>query len=63
MVYKDLNRDTAWFAITDAEWPSLDVAFRAWLSPDNFDARGLQIERLSDLTAVVRVTKDSILTI
>lgn len=58
LIYKGRNRDTAWFAVTDAEWQALDVAFQAWLSPSNFDAQGRQNERLSDLTTLVRVTSD-----
>ena len=42
MVVKGKNRDTAWFAITDAEWPGLRAAFEAWLEPENFDAEGQQ---------------------
>lgn len=49
-VIKGRNRDTAWFAAIDAEWPALREAFEAWLRPENFDAGGRQIERLSDLT-------------
>ena len=30
------NRDTAWFSIIDGEWPLLNAAFEAWLSPENF---------------------------
>ena len=30
-VYKGRNRDTAWYSITDREWPALEVAFKAWL--------------------------------
>ena len=57
-VIKGRNRDTAWFAAIDAEWPALREAFQAWLSPSNFDAEGRQVERLSDLTALVRVAQD-----
>lgn len=57
-VVKGRNRDTAWFAVIDAEWPGLQEAFRAWLSPSNFDAEGHQIERLGDLTRLVRVADD-----
>jgi RimJ/RimL family protein N-acetyltransferase len=46
--YKDRNRDTAWFAITDKDWVDLDRAFGAWLSPDNFDA---EAERRQPLAA------------
>lgn len=63
LIYKGRNRDTAWFAITDAEWPALDVAFQAWLAPGNFDANGAQRERLSDLTTLVRVASDPELTL
>lgn len=40
--YKGRNRDTAWFAIIDTEWPDLDTAFATWLSPANFDKQGYQ---------------------
>ena len=45
--YKGRNRDTAWFAITDEDWINLDRAFAAWLSPDNFDAKGTQQQPLA----------------
>jgi hypothetical protein len=57
-VYKGRNRDTAWFAVIDAEWPALRSAYEAWLSPGNFDASGQQRERLSDMTQLVRVSQD-----
>jgi RimJ/RimL family protein N-acetyltransferase len=41
-VVKGRNRDTAWYAIIDAEWPRVREAFRAWLAPDNFDTQGRQ---------------------
>ncbi len=58
MVYKGRNRDTAWFSVVDSEWPSLREAFAAWLSPSNFDGKGRQRERLSDLTKLVREASD-----
>jgi RimJ/RimL family protein N-acetyltransferase len=57
-VIKGRNRDTAWFAAIDSEWPALREAFEAWLSPSNFDADGQQKERLGDLTRLVRVASD-----
>ena len=57
-VVKGRNRDTAWFAVIDAEWPALREAFLAWLAPQNFDAAGRQKERLSDLTRLVRAGSD-----
>lgn len=44
--YKGRNRDTAWYSITDREWSDLEVTFQEWLSPDNFDDQGRQIETL-----------------
>ena len=58
LVVKGHNRDTAWFAAIDSEWPALREAYRVWLGPANFDASGQQIERLSDLTRLVRVRAD-----
>ncbi len=55
---KGRNRDTAWFAAIDTEWPALKEAFGAWLDPSNFDDAGRQKERLSDLTRLVRVSSD-----
>jgi RimJ/RimL family protein N-acetyltransferase len=42
MVIRGRNRDTAWFAMLDGEWPAIGAAFRAWLDPKNFDAAGKQ---------------------
>lgn len=50
-IYKGRNRDTAWYAITDGDWPRLRTAFQTWLDPANFDANGRQRQRLSVLTA------------
>jgi hypothetical protein len=50
IVYKGRNRDTAWYSITDREWPALKAAYTRWLDPANFDDAGRQRERLSALT-------------
>lgn len=42
VVYKQRNRDTCWYSMTDAEWPARRAAFEAWLKPDNFDDEGRQ---------------------
>ncbi len=57
-VIKGRNRDTAWFAAIDAEWPALKSAFDTWLDPANFDASGRQRTRLSDLTAPLLAARD-----
>lgn len=49
MVIKGRNRDTAWYAITDKDWPVVRAGFEAWLAPKNFDAEGRQKAALADL--------------
>ena len=49
MVTKGRNRDTAWFAMTDGDWPAVRAAFTAWLDRSNFDAQGRQVRRLEEL--------------
>ncbi len=51
MVIKGRNRDTAWFAITDDEWPRVKAAHGRWLDPENFTADGTQRLTLSALNA------------
>jgi RimJ/RimL family protein N-acetyltransferase len=59
-IVKGRNRDTAWFAVIDKEWPALREAYAAWLSPANF-VDGRQKESLSDLTRLVRSGSDPLL--
>jgi RimJ/RimL family protein N-acetyltransferase len=53
-VIKGRNRDTAWYAITNAEWPAVRSAFERWLAPDNFDGEGVQRQSLGGLMAASR---------
>jgi RimJ/RimL family protein N-acetyltransferase len=48
-IYKGRNRDTAWYSITDREWPTVKRAFERWLDPANFDEAGRQRQSLSAL--------------
>jgi len=48
-VVKGRSRDTAWFSITDADWPKVRAGFAAWLDPENFDAEGRQRRGLAAL--------------
>jgi len=48
-VYKQRNRDTAWYAIVDRDWPTLKARFQRWLDPANFDGAGRQRATLSSL--------------
>ena len=45
-IVKGRNRDTAWYAMLDTEWPKARAAFEAWLKEDNFDANGQQKAKL-----------------
>jgi RimJ/RimL family protein N-acetyltransferase len=49
MVVKDRNRDTAWYAMTDRDWPLRRDAFEAWLAPENFDPAWRQRRSLSEI--------------
>lgn len=60
-VVKGLNRDTAWFAAIDKDWPTLRAAFEEWLAPGSFEADGRQKRSLRDLTAPLLVTRDPVL--
>ncbi|MBA2728438.1 MAG: GNAT family N-acetyltransferase [Parachlamydiaceae bacterium] len=60
-MYKSRNRDTAWYAITDREWPNLKKVYQIWKQPDNFDANGQELKKLSELTNCLRQIDDKIL--
>jgi RimJ/RimL family protein N-acetyltransferase len=47
-MYKGRNRDTAWYAILDREWPAAKKAFDEWLDAANFDGDGGQKTSLSN---------------
>ncbi len=49
MIVKGRNRDTAWFAMLDSEWPARKGAYERWLAPGNFDEAGRQKISLSEL--------------
>jgi RimJ/RimL family protein N-acetyltransferase len=49
LIAKGRNRDNAWFSMLDSEWPARKAAFERWLTPENFDSKGRQIESLSVL--------------
>jgi RimJ/RimL family protein N-acetyltransferase len=50
-MYKGRNRDTAWYSITDREWPALKKAYETWLGGVGED--GTQSHTLSDCIARV----------
>lgn len=46
MIVKGENRDTAWFAMLDGDWPAIRAEFERWLDPANFDAQARQLSPL-----------------
>jgi RimJ/RimL family protein N-acetyltransferase len=42
MISRGANRDTAWYAMIDDEWPAIKAAFESWLDPANFNSDGSQ---------------------
>ena len=59
-IVKGRNRDTAWFAAIDSEWPALKAAFQRYLDPQNFDAQGRPIVALSALTQPLLFKRDDL---
>ncbi|HVA90262.1 MAG TPA: GNAT family protein [Chloroflexota bacterium] len=58
MVIKGRNRDTAWFAMVDRDWPIIRTAFEHWLAPENFDGAGQQRRTLADIRAAVQAAPE-----
>jgi RimJ/RimL family protein N-acetyltransferase len=54
LVYKGRNRDTAWYAIIDQDWPAIRQGFQAWFDPANFDESGRQKQSLATFIAAAR---------
>jgi len=54
MIVKGKNRDTAWFAMLDRDWPLEREAYERWLAPRNFDSEGRQIERLDAIRQTLK---------
>lgn len=59
MIVKGQNRDTAWFAAIDSEWPALKRAFESYFSSENFDEEGVPLQSLSGLTRPLLVARDA----
>jgi RimJ/RimL family protein N-acetyltransferase len=49
LIVKGRNRDTAWYAMLDSEWPARKAAFERWLAPENFDSSAAQKTSLRTL--------------
>jgi len=48
LIFKGMNRDTAWYSILDDEWPEIRDLMEAWLGDANFDAAGVAKTSLFD---------------
>jgi RimJ/RimL family protein N-acetyltransferase len=48
-IVKGRNRDTAWYAMLDGEWPAIRAAFETWLAPENFGPDGVQRRSLEQV--------------
>lgn len=46
VIYKGRSRNTSWFSMLIEEWPLHKQALTKWLAEDNFDDKGIQIQRL-----------------
>ncbi len=45
-IYKNRNRDTAWYAIIDKDWKKLKKGYQRFLKPSNFDKNYKQLKKL-----------------
>lgn len=53
-IVKGHSRDTAWFSITDDEWPAVRAGLDVWLAENNFDEQGQQVASLEALREHVK---------
>ena len=60
MLIKGRNRDTAWLAMLDSDWPARKPAFEQWLDPANFDWQGKQEHSLTELAGSPQLWRKSI---
>ncbi|MCP1200385.1 GNAT family N-acetyltransferase [Notoacmeibacter sp. MSK16QG-6] len=49
LVSRGRNRDTAWYAMIDDDWPVIRKSFELWLDSDNFDEAGQQKMSLAEV--------------
>lgn len=47
VIVKGRNRDTAWYAMLDADWPRIKSGYQQWMHQDNFDGEGKQKQTLT----------------
>ena len=59
-IAKGRNRDTAWFAMIDKEWQSIERCFIEFLSESNFELNGKPKISLSSLTQPILYKLDNL---
>lgn len=59
-IAKGRNRDTAWFAMIDKEWQSIERCFTEFLSESNFELNGKPKISLSSLTQPILYKLDNL---
>ena len=59
-IAKGRNRDTAWFAMIDKEWQSIERSFNEFLSESNFELNGKPKISLSSLTQPILYKLDNL---
>ena len=59
-IVKGKNRNTAWFAAIDSEWPSLEKCYETYLSDSNFDENARHRVSLTELTKPLLYKVDSL---
>ena len=58
-VQKGRNRDTAWFAAIDSEWPAIKTCFATYLNKDNLASDGTPLSSLTEMTAPLLYRTDN----
>lgn len=49
LIFKGMNRDTAWYSILDDEWPEIREKIADWLEPSNYGSDGKPKTSLSKI--------------
>jgi len=57
LIFKGMNRDTAWYSILDDEWSEVREKISLWLAPENFEENG---EVKSSLSGMMRERRPSL---
>ena len=59
LIVKQRNRNTAWFAMIEEEWPAFKACLLAYLADQNFDENGIPKTSLSSATKALLFKEDN----